>query len=208
MGKFIDLTGQKFNRLTVLKRVSNSKSGNVRWLCKCDCGQTKVIEGRLLKNNSIKSCGCLNRELTKVRSTKHGKHNTRLYGIYYNMKRRCYSKKDKKYPIYGGKGIRICNDWLENFMNFYNWAILNGYADNLTIDRIDGTKNYEPNNCRWITIKEQNNNLKSNHIINFNNKILTMSQWSEELQIPYNFLSNRIRKGKKLNEILEEWSAK
>lgn len=147
MGKFIDLTGQRFGKLVVLERAKGN-SKQINWLCKCDCGRTTVVQGSNLKNGHIRSCGCLISES----NTKHGQWNTRLYRIYHAMKQRCYNPNSAPYPFYGGRGITVCSEWLNDFQAFYDWAMSNGYRDDLSIDRIDVDGNYEPGNCRW-TIK-------------------------------------------------------
>lgn len=156
--KCIDITNNKYGNLIVIKRVENDKYNNAQWLCKCICGNECVVLGYHLRTGHTSSCGCSHSsKIGKLNpSYKHGKRNTRLYKIYYNMKDRCYNAKNKRYSNYGGKGIIICNEWLEDFENFYSWAMQNGYEDNLTIDRINNDGNYEPCNCRWITKQAQN----------------------------------------------------
>ena len=155
---FIDLSGQRFGRLIVLHRVED-KIGNggrrkVQYLCKCDCGQTKIIIGESLRSGRTISCGCYASESIKKRSTKHGKRYERIYSIFCDMKKRCYNKKDKRYSSYGGRGITICDEWLNDFNSFYDWSMEHGYREDLTIDRIDNDGNYEPLNCQWITRSE------------------------------------------------------
>lgn len=117
---------------------------------------------------------------------------TRIYSIYKGMKDRCRYKTNDNYERYGGRGIRVCEEWLADYMNFYNWAINNGYKEGLTLDRIDPNKNYEPDNCRWATYKEQANNTRRNNYITYNNKTHTLTEWSEILGIKRSTLSNRI----------------
>lgn len=170
MPKFMDLTGQTFNRLTVIKRVENNKKAT-KWLCKCECGNYISVQAGNLKNGHTKSCGCYFNEQEKNRTGTnnpnhmHGKTNCRLYEIWRGMKKRCYLVTHIHYKNYGGRGITICEEWKNNFMNFYNWAIANGYDDNLSIDRINNDGNYEPSNCRWATAKEQANNRRKKCII-------------------------------------------
>jgi hypothetical protein len=154
MGKLKDLTGQKFGRWTVLERVKNKEHKSSYWLCQCECGTIKEVQGAHLYNGKTKSCGCYNKDLL----TKHNLSQTRLHRIWRNMRQRCTNPKDDKFKNYGGRGINICDEWMKDFLAFYNWSIANGYKDDLTIDRINNDGNYEPSNCRWVTIAEQAKN--------------------------------------------------
>lgn len=151
-----DLTGRKFGRLTVLS--SDEKLGY--WICSCDCGTIKSIRKDHLRLGKTISCGCYGREKLRESKIKHGKTDTRLYGVWYNMKTRCTCKSKRDYPRYGGRGITVCDEWVHDFQAFYDWAMGNGYDENAprfqcTLDRIDNDKGYSPGNCRWITMKEQ-----------------------------------------------------
>lgn len=154
--KFIDLTGQVFGHWTVLA-FDCIHTGKSMWVCRCSCGTTKSVDGLTLRNGRSKSCGCHSRDFmkTKCPAETHGltKSNPRLYGIWQNMLNRCRNKNKDKYMAYGGRGITVCEEW-HHFPAFYAWSIANGYADNLTIDRIDVDGNYEPSNCQWITASE------------------------------------------------------
>jgi len=154
-GKFINLVGQRFSQLTVLEKVASDAKRNTRWLCRCDCGNEIITVGNRLMSNHTKSCGCLRKKYEEHNpSYSHGLSSKRIYKIWMNMKHRCYNPKAKCYHRYGKKGICICDIWLNDFTAFYSWALTNGYTDKLTIDRIDKNKNYEPENCQWITKSE------------------------------------------------------
>lgn len=194
MGTYKDLTGQKFGRLIVLKQVGRDKNNQVIWLCQCECGNTiKTISNRL-KMGKTKSCGCLAKEIKSITHKTHGLSHTRLNRIYRKMKGRCLCKTNPAYPRYGGRGIKICVEWLDNFMNFYNWAINNGYADNLSIDRINVNGNYEPSNCRWATDKIQTRNLRTNHLVTYKGETRCIAEWAEILKIKYSTILQRINK--------------
>lgn len=156
-GKKDNLIGHKYGLLTVLDRVSNM-GREIRWFCKCECGKFSCPQGTGLKSGHTKSCGCLK----KLMMTKHGdlidsrhkkRRSPRLYSVWLNMKGRCKNPKLPDYHWYGERGIELCKEWCE-YLNFKNWAVNHGYADNLTIDRKDNNGNYEPINCHWITMKE------------------------------------------------------
>ena len=151
--------GDKFGKLTVLGVVENTGTGR-KWRCRCDCGNIKDVWIEHLKSGHTKSCGCYRKQYVSDKNTTHNLRYTKLYRIWLGMKARCYCKSQKGYKYYGGKGIKVCEDWKNDFLKFYNWAIQNGYSDSLTIDRIDSDKNYEPSNCRWATYYEQEHNKK------------------------------------------------
>lgn len=235
MPKPIDLTGQKFGRLTVISRAGNDKDGRAKWLCRCDCGNERRILGKSLRNGHTQSCGCLNKEVNSKRSfvdhtgerfgrlvvlgraedyiapngkhhvrwrclcdcgnetivdvcelvgggtkscgclheemihsgrVKHGGRHDRLYKVYANMKNRCYNCNSNDYQYYGGRGIKICDEWLSDYGAFRDWALSNGYDSNAergkcTIDRIDVDGNYEPSNCRWTDMATQSRNRRN-----------------------------------------------
>lgn len=199
-----DYIGSKYGRLTIVSY--DTKKGSSHYVnCKCECGNTKSIRLSRLKSGETKSCGCIRKELFQVNrqgNIIHGQSDTRLHSIYRSMKARCYKEHHRSYSHYGGRGIKICDEWLDDFMNFYNWAYDNGYDDTLTIDRIDNNGNYEPNNCRWITEAEQHNNTSRNINITYNGETKTLKQWSEIKGINYSTLVNRYKRGWSVKDML------
>ena len=193
MRKINITAGEKYGRLTVVERVAaDPKSGNLRYLCKCDCGATSFVTGSNLSRGVTTSCGCLMREAAIKRNTTHGKCGTRLYRIWCGMKERCNNPNQASYKNYGGRGIKV--DFID-FDSFYSWAIDSGYSHTKSIDRIDNDKSYSPANCRWATRKEQNNNQRSNVMLTHGGKTLNMKQWAESVGLPYKALQHRIARG-------------
>lgn len=193
MGKIKDLKGQKFGKLVAINRIC--KSGVSHWECKCDCGNYTVASTNNLIRGNTKSCGCLQKERTSQTHKIHGARHTRLYTIWNDMRLRCNKKNNKSYKNYGLRGISVCNEWNVSFKNFQKWALENGYQENLTIDRIDVNGNYCPENCRWTSVKEQNNNRRTNVYVTVNGKTLTIAQWSEVNNIPYLTIQMRRKRG-------------
>jgi len=191
MSKFIDLTGQRFGRLTVLKRQANNKHNSEMWLCQCDCGNKKVIIGFDLKRGHTKSCGCLKKEgsLPTHGHTAGGKE-SKTYITWNHMLDRCKNKNVVNYKDYGGRGISVCDRWLR-FENFY--ADMGDKPEGLTLERIDNDGNYEPSNCKWATRIEQANNTRFNVFIEYDGQRLTIAQWARKIGMNYFTLHNRIR---------------
>lgn len=186
--------GQVFNKLTILSEESTNKHYKRRVKCKCECGETKVVLLSSLKNGHTKSCGC--RRVTAFRSviTKHGKSYSRIYGLWRGMIARCEYKKNISYNNYGGRGITVCDEW-KDFEKFLEWSLKNNYADNLSIDRIDSNKNYEPNNCRWVPISEQGKNKRDSIYISIDNVKMTLKDYCYAFEISYTCAYKRYKKG-------------
>ena len=200
MNKAFDLKGKKFNRLTVISRQNNYKDGSSKWLCQCDCGNKVVVLGGHLRSGHTKSCGCLQKEICKAikHKPKHGMAKTKIYKTWNGIKNRTNPNNKNKfsyYKNYSGRNIKICKEWEEDFINFYNWAMANGYKEGLTIDRINNDGNYEPSNCRWVAMKKQQNNKRNNVLIEYNGETHTMAEWNEKLNYSKGLLKNRLREG-------------
>lgn len=268
MGKFIDLTGKRFGRLTVIKKSDKrDKSGSVYWDCECDCGNKCEIAGSQLRKGVTKSCGCLDHpdltgkkfgkltviglgeprikpcgkpvriwkcqcdcgnetnvctsDLNSGHTTscgcvkkniladitrKHGMTGTRIYNEYRGMKARCYNKNYQNYDNWGGRGIKVCDEWLgeHGFENFYDWSMSNGYTDDLTIDRIDNDKGYSPYNCRWATQLVQANNTRKNIYIQYQGKTQSLPDWCRELNLEYSMIYLRYKRGWSIDRMFNE----
>lgn len=198
MGVALNITGQKFGNLTAIKRTEKySKTDGVIWLFKCDCGKEAYVPVHCVKSGNTKSCGCLKIKSARAqgkRKRKHGEIKTRLYRIWSNMKSRCTLESKDSYQWYGERGITFCDEW-KDFINFRDWAISNGYTDELTLDRIDGSGNYEPSNCRWISQKEQCRNRKSNHHVLLNGEEMLLSDAAQIVGKSHSCLIRWIKNG-------------
>lgn len=199
--KALDLKGKKFNNLTVLEKTKN-KGEKVLWKCQCACGKITFVTTCNLRGDKVKSCGCLKNQNLISRNTKHNQRHTKLYEVWKSIKQRCLNPNNRYFKNYGGRGITICKEWKDDFINFYNWSIENGYKENLTIDRIDNNGNYDPSNCRWTNRYIQANNTRNNHYIFFNNENLTISQWAKKLNISYHTLFLRLKNGWSIEKAL------
>lgn len=193
MPNMINLRGKKFNRLLVISESSKrDNSGTTQWNCRCECGSELTVRGINLRNGNTKSCGCYNREMKAAicRSrTQHGLTGTPTYQTWQNMLRRCNVPRSDKYPIYGGRGIKVCEQW-HKFSNFLR--DMGEKPIKMTIDRINNNGNYEKSNCRWASSRDQSNNTRRNHIIEYNGQRKTLEEWSRFLKIPRNTIKNRI----------------
>ena len=186
MGVPKDYTGKKYGMLTPIRRLEKSKNGYYIWLCKCDCGN-EVERTVDVFTRGLSSCGCKqNKNIINMnkKNTTHNMSKTRLYGIYKNMLSRCYREKDIHYSAYGARGITICEEWLNDRSKFFEWALSNGYSDNLTIERIDNDKGYYPDNCAWVTKEMQYKNKRQNIMITYEGKTLCAEDWSKVTGIP------------------------
>lgn len=193
-----DLTGQRFGQLVVAAEAGVDKHHDVLWRCKCDCGTEIVIAGRWLREGKKASCGCTKAELRRYNTR------SRLHRIWQGVKSRCDNPHTASYRKYGAKGITICNEWKDDYAAFKTWALSNGYADNLTIDRIDSEGNYEPSNCRWVGYNVQNNNRSSVPLLYYDGQAHTAAEWAGIVGVKYNTLKSRLKNGWPLERALSE----
>ena len=195
LSKLEDLSGQRFGRLTVEEfagfHMLPSGRRKSQWKCRCDCGNTIVVLSTNLKKGNSKSCGCYNMDQILSRTIIHGDKHARLYKIWCNMKSRCIDINCKSYKNYGARGITICNEWL-SYIPFKEWAMSNGYSDNLSIDRIDVNGNYCPGNCRWATPKMQSNNRTNTLKYTIDGTEHSLAEWADIIGVKYHTLYARI----------------
>lgn len=196
MGKAIDITGARSGRLVAVRYVyTDKKKGNCRiWDCKCDCGETCLVPASMISCGRQESCGCAKLEASSrnivAYSTKHGLHKHPLYIKWKGMRRRCFTKTDSAYPRYGGKGITICDEWME-FSVFFDWCLSNGWKPGLTIDRIDNDKGYSPDNCRFATGTEQVRNRKKTVYLEYEGEKKPLTEWCEMFGLNKKTVYNR-----------------
>ena len=201
--------GEKYNKFTVLEDlgifIKDGTKNPIHYvLCLCECGKTDIVALNGLRTGGVKSCGCYHSEELSLRNTKHGMSKTRLYSIWCDIKDRCENKNKDCYKNYGGRGIQICDEWKADFMNFYNWAMDNGYNDKLTIERINVDGNYCPENCKWATMLEQANNKTNTFYLTYKNETKPLRYWSDKTGIPPRTLYRRYRLGWKVEDIIEK----
>lgn len=193
MAEVINLIGQKFGRWTVVARANNDKGGRARWICKCNCGNIKTVDGYSLRCGGSKSCGCLLRQIASEISVTHGharlRNVSKIYRTWQGVLKRCTNPNDTHYKYYGRRGITVCERWrkFENFLKDMGEC-----PDGHSIDRIDNDGNYCKENCRWATKTEQMRNMSTNHLITFRNKTQCLIAWSKELNINRMTLYNRV----------------
>lgn len=195
----LDLTNKRFDNLVAI-RFDHIFKKHTYWLFKCDCGKEKVIGISNVMSGKVKSCGCLLHRPAHNRT--HNMINTRLYHIWASMKQRCNNKNCSAFVLYGKRNIKVCDEWEKDFMNFYNWAMANGYREDLTIDRIDVNGNYEPNNCRWTTMLEQNNNKRNVIKIWFKDRYYTLRDIANITNRKIRTLWTNYKKGNDLTKFL------
>lgn len=183
------LEGLRYGRLVVVKETGR-RDGGVLWLCRCDCGTEKEVTTHNLNRGHAKSCGCLQAETATI----HGHSSKKIYSIYRAMMQRCYDKKSWMYHRYGGRGIKVCEDWANNIDSFIKWSEENGYSDSLQIDRIDNDKGYSPDNCRFVTKTVNANNTSKNIIIKVKGEALTIADAARRYGIEDSKLRQRITK--------------
>jgi hypothetical protein len=183
--------GKTYNRLTITEVLPKKGGQNIRVITICSCGVTKEIRLSHIKSGKIKSCGCLNLEMKFARG-KHHLTEHLLYGVWCNMRSRCYNEKNVAYRNYGGRGIRVHHSW-NNFIVFYNWAISAGWEKGLEIDRINNNGNYTPKNCRIVTPRNNNRNRRTSIYFTYNGKKLFITDLCEEFGIDRGALLYRIR---------------
>lgn len=180
--------GMRMNMLTVIKMSGKDINRCILWECRCDCGKVFNATASNLRSGRV-GCGCMTGGAT------HHKTNTRLYTIWTSMKRRCYNPHDKSYQKwYGAKGIKVCDEWKDDFMSFHDWSVSNGYNDTLSIDRIDYNGNYEPSNCRWVTSQVQTRNKSNNVLLSYNKEMLTVTDWARRLNVAQSTIKRRFEK--------------
>lgn len=184
----IDMIGQRFGKLVVVSRAENDKKGQARWLCQCDCGGSTITTRYNLITGQTKSCGCI------LRSPRTTELDRRLSGVHSNMKARCSNPNNPHYKYYGGRGITVCEEW-QHVDKFREWAYNNGYKPGLTIDRIDVNGNYEPNNCRWVTMQEQQFNKTDSHLITYKGETKCLAEWENQLGIDHRTILARLNNG-------------
>ena len=189
-----DISNNRYGRLTAIERVANDKYGHSQWLCRCDCGNQIVVLKSSLESGRTRSCGCYYGETRRTCATTHGQSSTRLFHIWANIIDRCRNSKRKDWNYYGGKGVRVCEEW-KTFEKFAEWAHKSGYKEDLTIDRIDTNGNYEPMNCRWVNRFAQMNNTTRNHLIECNGETHTIAEWSRINGTPLSTIFYRLKRG-------------
>jgi len=196
----MDLTGKAFGKWTAIQSVVGCERPS--WDCVCECGTKRAVRRSFLLSGISKSCGCSRIENAVKATKKHGMRNTNLYAVWNSMKVRCRNKNSAAYHNYGGRGIQVCDEWMD-FKKFYEWALSNGYEKGCEIDRIDNNGNYEPGNCRFVTPKKNMNNRRTNRYLTINGETKTIAEWSETTGINRVTLRSRVMLGWNENDLLK-----
>lgn len=212
MAQTLDLAGQRFGRL-VATSIAFRRNG-AHWNCQCECGSSTVVRAALLRNGTVASCGCGSREQARLNCQKWRMKNERipeqlrsgLKNCYRNMLRRCTDPTDKRWDCYGGRGIRVCNEWagLDGRRRFCDWALQAGYAKGLQIDRINVDGDYSPQNCRFVDAVAQANNTRRNRVISWQGRSLTAAEWAREFDITYSSMQHRLNRGWPMERIASQ----
>ena len=190
--------GTRFNRLTVISQPSNV-SGYLKVHCRCDCGNERTVAIYDLTSNNTSSCGCYKRDRAGERFSTHGESSTRLYAEWADMKTRCYNSNRHQFKDWGGRGITVCAEWINDYFAFRDWALAHGYRDDLTIDRVNNNLGYSPDNCEWIPFAKQMRNQRTNHLITAFGETKTMSDWAEDPRCKVIYTTLRRRMGFRWN---------
>ncbi len=199
MGKSINLIHQTFGRLIVIAYMGKDKYNNTMWLCRCECNNETILRGAILRCGHTRSCGCLARDQTIIRNTKHGYYNTKTYNSWRCMIKRCYDVNNPSYKNYGGRGIRVCKIWMK-FEGFLQ--DMGERPPEKTLDRIDNNKNYILDNCQWATNQEQCNNKTNTLYFKWKNKRQSVKNWCRELKREPQKVYKRIQNGWTIEEAL------
>ena len=190
-----DVIGKRYGRWTVVAIATTTSGKSPCYTCRCDCGTVRNVRVARLESGKSQSCGCLQKEQMSKRTKRHGETDSRLHVIWRGMKQRCGNSNASEYNAYGGRGIEVCKEWRDSFETFRDWALANGYQDNLTIDRIDNDGPYSPENCRWLTRGDQNSNKSNNRRITIGEENHTVTEWAELMGIPRNTIYTRLKRG-------------
>lgn len=202
MGKWVDISGQKFGRLLVLFKTEKKRAGSRWWMCRCDCGKEIPVEGKKLKSGHTKSCGCYHNEVIRKASITHGMSAGRPpeYAAWVNMKQRCVTNRESDAGRYKERGIRVCDRWIDSFENFIS-DMGSRPGPGYSIERLNNNGIYEPGNCIWATAKTQARNRSTSRMIEYNNETRTLAEWCEILGVRYGKAINRLRRGYPVDKI-------
>ena len=197
-----DIIGKRVGLLIVGEASRRGQYGHVEWLCECDCGKTVFVRDASLRKGTTRSCGCMQRKVSSEINRKHGMSQTKIGETWEGIKARCYKENHKSYKNYGGRGIYICDEWLEDPLKFFAWAENSGYKQGLRIDRINNDGPYSPDNCRWTTNAENQRNKRNTHFLTYRGKTQCLAAWSKETGIPVTTIDSRLRRGCSVEEAL------